>query len=108
MDESKGSNVYELETTDDGQFYQAVRHAIVSIEKRNFLRMCLTVLGHPFCMSLMQFPPMFYFQMAMLVTVVLYMISYAIISRFKRPHISNASNEGFILLKHLIAHLLRV
>ena len=32
--------------------------------------------------------------MAMLVTVVLYMISYAIICRFKRPHISNASNEG--------------
>ena len=30
MDDSKGSNVFELETTDDGQFYQAVRHAIVS------------------------------------------------------------------------------
>ncbi|XP_063680449.1 limb region 1 protein homolog [Bolinopsis microptera] len=59
MDDSKGSGVFELETTDDGQFYQAVRHAI----------------------------------MAMLVTVVLYMISYAIICRFKRPHISNASNE---------------
>ena len=24
-------NVYELENTDDGEFYQAVRHAIVSI-----------------------------------------------------------------------------
>ena len=31
MDDSKGSGVFELETTDDGQFYQAVRHAIVSV-----------------------------------------------------------------------------
>ena len=30
MDGTSSPNVFELERTDDGQFYQAVRHAIVS------------------------------------------------------------------------------
>ena len=32
MDGTSSPNVFELERTDDGQFYQAVRHAIVSVE----------------------------------------------------------------------------
>jgi len=52
-------NVFELENTDDGQFYQAVRHAIMS----------------------------------MLITVVMYMVSYVMVCKVKRPLVDQSSED---------------
>ena len=94
MDGTSSPNVFELERTDDGQFYQAVRHAIVSVEIIPFIQY------HGFPNESLSFTSHLS-QMAMLVSVVLYMVSYVIVCRIKRPHVTNASKEGTVTMKSM-------